>query len=292
MSPTYGTLLRRSAAFAVRHPGLWLYGLLISTAGGGGSGDLARIFDREEIDLGPLAPFLTALLVLLLFLGLVLLLLTVLAEGALIYAVHEEESGRRPTSARAAAAGAKSYIRLLVLFAMLSVLLFALLVPLVGTPLLFWKALGRSLVVTLLLILALAPPYLLFALGAIFVFAWAPRAALVGGRGPVGALLDALRVLRHDAAGGFALVLGSMINEVIALTLLVLSAVPFTVIAMILFTMNPLLVLVPGVPFVGLLLLYLGLKGTFNSAYWTLAFLGYGARRAATDAWGEKAGGI
>lgn len=292
MAIGYGSLLSRASAFAIRNPRLWVLGLFVSASGGGGSGDLARILERDEVPLGPLAPFLTGLLVLLVLLGLVLLLVTVLAEGALIAAAREAAEARRPRLLASLRAGAAAYPRLLLLYAALVAALFALLVPLVGIPLLVWRVLGNSLVVTILLLLALAPPYLLLALAAIFIFEWAPRAAVLEGTGPADALAAALRAIRRDAARGFTLVLGSLLNEAIALSLLLVAAVPFAIAGALLFDVSPLLVVIPGAPFVALLLTYLGLKGSFTSGYWTLAFLDHAARGGATDPWGEAVGGI
>ncbi len=291
MPNSYGSLLARAAAFAVRHPGLWLLGFLVSSSFGGGTGDLARVLESGTIDVGPLSPYLAAVALFLVFLGLVFLLFTVLAEGALIHAVSEAESGRGASLSSATAAGVRFYARLLALYLAIFLLLFVLLLLLVGMPLLFWKALGSSLVVTVLLVVALAPPYFLLALGAIYVFQWAPRVAVVHGKGPLGALAETARTLRRGAGRAFSIVVGSLLNEVIALTIFVLAAIPFTVIAFLLFAIDPFLVLLPAVPFVALSLVYLGVKGTFTSAYWTLAFLGDASDRSASW-WDGSAGGI
>jgi hypothetical protein len=292
VSESYGLLLRRAIAFAARHPGLWLLGLLVSASGGGGGGDLARIVDRDQIDASPLAPFLGAVLVALALLGIVLILLTALAQGALIHAVREEEEGRKPSFTTAVAAGTSRYARVFLLFAVLFVGLFAVLVPLVGVPLLIWKALGSSLLVTIPLVLVLVPPYVLLALATIFVVEWSLRAAVLGERPAFAAITEAVGALRHGAGRSLTLVVGSLFNEVLALIVLLVAAIPFTVAALAAAAIDPLLVLVPGAPFVAFLLAYLGLKGTFTSAFWTYAYMAQRTARGASDAWGESGGGI
>ena len=292
MVPSYGALVRRAASLAIRHPGLWVFGFFVGASAGGGTGDIVRILDREEIDLGALAPILSAFLVLLVLLAMFFLLASILAEGALIHAVREIAGGRSARAAPITLFGLTCYPRLLVIFLILLLALSAALVPMVGAPLLVWKALGSGLLVTILLVLALAPPYVLFALGAIFVFAWAPRVAVLDGGGPARAIGGAIRGLARDPLRAFALALGSLANEVIAITLLCLAALPFTVVAAALYVVHPLLVILPGAPFVALLLVYFGVKGTFASAYWTLAALGTPGRTGAGDPWAEGAGGI
>jgi len=290
--PPYGALFRRAAALAVREPRLWIFGFFTSASAGGGTGDVVRIIDREEIDLGLLAPLLSALLVLLAFLALFFLLASVLAEGALIHGVREIACGRPARVGDGIAFGLRAYWRLFALFFVLFAALAAALVPIVGAPLLVWRALGSGVVVTVLLVLALAPPYLLFALAAIYAFAWAPRVAVLEGAGPLAAIGRALRGLARDPLRAFALALGSIANEVVALTMLVFAALPFTVVAAALYVVHPLLVLVPGAPFVALLLVYFGAKGTFASAYWTLAAIDSPGRAEGRASWAEGAGGI
>lgn len=296
MAPSYGALLRRAAGLALRRPGLWVFGFFTSASAGGGTGDVLRIIEREEIDLGLLAPILSALLALLVLLGIFFLLASILAEGALIHAVREIESGRTTRIGDTTTAGLLVYGRLLAVFLMLLAALAVSLLPLIGAPLLVWKALGSGSLVTLLLVLALAPPYILFALGATYTFAWAPRVAVLDGAAPLAAVRAALRGLARDPMRAFALALGSIANEVIALTLLVFASLPLTVVAAGLYLVHPLLVILPGVPFVALLLAYFGAKGTFVSAYWTLAALasGRGSRGApeGEPSWAEGAGGI
>lgn len=291
MAVPYHVLLRRAARLAAHHPQLWALGFLLSASGGGGAGDLIRVIDRDVVDVAALAPYLAAVAAVLVLLALFFLLAAVLAEGALIHAVREIEAGRPASLHAAALFGLRFYLRLFLLFVVLFVVLSALLVPLVWAPIVVWKLLGSGAVVTVLLVLALAPPYVFFALGTIFAFAWAPRLAVLDDMGAFGAFRETLRTLARDPSRTMGLSLGALVNEMIALTLLCLAAFPFAIVAALLYLAHPLLVVIPAIPFIALLLVYLGLKGTFTSAYWTLAAHSAGRARA-RDLSVEAAGGI
>ena len=147
------------------------------------------------------------------------------AEGGLVHAVRESEASRRVSLARAAGASARLTPRLLSIFAILFVALFALLAPLVLVQILARKLLGGSPVVTALLIVALSPTYLLLSLAAIFVFQWAIRVSALRGKGAFASIAETLSTLRARGGRALSLVIGSLLNEVIALTLLVLAAI-------------------------------------------------------------------
>ncbi len=293
----YGELIKQSFAIARHHRYLWFFGIFAGTSGScnapsgnfssdGGNGD--DFFSQASS-----ADFATLLIVLgvvILLVVLVFVALSVLSQGALADSVAAiDRGGERLSFGSAWRAGLATFWRVLGEVLLIAVVAIGCLLA-IGVPvgLLIYAALaggdpsagGIALVVIVVLLAIVALIAVFFPLGIISQLAL--RALIVGREGVVDALRTGWRLFRArigtslllgliQAGIGIAAALALFLTALVVGLVLFIPAIAlglsgYSTAAIVAGVVAGLLLLVPFLAAIGAL-------GTFNHAFWTLAYL-------------------
>jgi len=294
----YGELIKQAFSIARHHRYLWFFGIFAGgSAGGninvpsggfpsdGGNGD---DFSSQASSSDPVT-FLIVLGVVVLLVVLVLVALSVLSQGALADSVAAIDRGERRSFGSAWRAGLATFWRVLGEVLLIAVVAIGCLLV-IGVPvgLLIYAALaggdpsagGIALVVIVVLLAVVALIAVFFPLGIISQFAL--RALIVGREGVVDALRTGWRMFRArlgtslllgliqlgvGIAGALVLFLTTLlVGLILFIPAIALGVSGYYTAAIIAAVVAGLVLLVPFLAAIGAL-------GTFNHAFWTLAYL-------------------
>ncbi|MGI8596084.1 MAG: DUF7544 domain-containing protein [Thermoleophilaceae bacterium] len=292
----YGELIKQSFSIARHHRYLWFFGIFAGTSGScnapsgnfssdGGSGDdfSSQASSSEFVAL------LIVLGIVVLLAVLVLVALSVLSQGALADSVAAIDRGERRSFGSAWRAGLATFWRVLGEVLLIAVVAIGCLLA-IGVPvgLLIYAALaggdpsagGIALVVIVVLLAIVALIAVFFPLGIISQLAL--RALIVGREGVVDALRTGWRLFRArigtslllgliQAGIGIAAALAVFLTALVVGLVLFIPAIAlglsgYYTAAIVAAVVAGLLLLVPFLAAIGAL-------GTFNHAFWTLAYL-------------------
>jgi hypothetical protein len=277
----YGELIREAFRIAAGHRYLWPFGLFAGTSFGGNFN--FRVGTQSHGD--PTPPSLRFIVLAGLIVFVIFAVGSVIGHGGLPKAVAAIRDGRRPGFRATWRGGLSSFWHVVVfgllVFAIFIGLFFALFLPLgvvVGVVFVATHASAPRVAVLVLAGVVLIVVWVLFVLGGLMVGQHALREVVLARRRPVAALRRGVALVRGRVGESIALVMvqfGLALGAAIVLWL----AVGLLALPAILLVMNGggaatvVVAVLTGVVVVPLALTGLGAIGTFNHAYWTLAYL-------------------
>lgn len=296
----YGKIIKRAFEITRKHPFLWVFGFIIALVSGGSNFNYSYQSGGEDQAFAKLGSFAVTYLVaviivilLVLLIGLILWIVSLMAEGGLVSCVKKIEKGEETSLGDGFSVGAHYFWRILALSVVLGLVIFILflllLAPLVAGILIFVsqsKSAGAETAVPAIFCLVLGIIFMVFLLiifgaflGVLFIYAM--RQIVLKDERVFASIRAAWQLFRAKLKETvlmflLLLVIGAVVSAVLVIPALVIG-LP-SVLAIISGASLKNVFLIAGGA-LGLLVLVLilsflrGIYTTFHSTAWTLAFM-------------------